>query len=262
MVVEERGPATCARCEGRGWLVEEDGGAGAARPCDCQAAGLVPRLVEQAAIPPRYRNFTLDNFKAYLPAGAQRDQLVAARSVSRRYVDRFIDESGAFAETGLLFIGPSGVGKTHLAVAILIELVRRYRARGRFADFTTLIHRIQSTFDPGSPESKHAILDPVTEAEVLVLDELGAQKPTPWVMEILYLIINARYTRRLPTLFTTNYRLEPGDSGAVARSVGEAPLLRERISASLLSRLYEMARPVVMEVDDFRRVMKVHRHSA
>ena len=173
--------------------------------------------------------------------------------------------SGRPSESGLLFIGPPGVGKTHLAAAALAELVRRYRVRGRFVDFTSLLYQIQSTFDAASPETKQSVLDPVLTTEVLVIDELGAQKPTPWVSEVLYLILNGRYTRRLTTLFTTNYYLEPEgtppgnalDRGATA----PAPdLLGSRIPAMLVSRLWEMARPIVIDSDDHRREVKSHQH--
>jgi DNA replication protein DnaC len=175
-------------------------------------------------------------------------------------------------------VGRSGVGKTHLATAVLAELIRRYRVRGRVVDFTSLVHRIQSTFDPGSDASKHQVLDPVMTCEVLVLDELGAQRPTQWVRDTLYLILNTRYTRRLATLFTTNHRLEsdsakvprPTDRFAesstsfesqVRRDVPETPTvdrqsLGHRIPASLLSRLYEMTTIVEIEAADFRRERK------
>ena len=160
-----------------------------------------------------------------------------------------------YRRTGLLFIGPPGVGKTHLAVSVLRELIELYGVRGRFVDFTTLLHQIQATFHQQSSESKASILAPVIHAEVLVLDELGAQKPTEWTMENLYLIMNTRYTAGRPTIFTTNYRLDSGTE----RSDG-AELLTNRISAALVSRLYEMAQALPMNAPDYRQTVMMHQN--
>ncbi|MDH3255542.1 MAG: ATP-binding protein [Acidobacteriota bacterium] len=245
-------------------MVREDGGAGAAEPCECQAANLTPRLVGAAGIPARYSGCSFENFKTDLPNRVEREQLLQALTLSRRYVENFVSETGTFIESGLLYVGRPGVGKTHLAVAVLVELIRRYRVHGRFVDFTSLIHRIQSTFDPGAVDTKHGILQEVSTAEVLVLDELGAQKPSAWVTELLYLVMNARYTSRRPTIFTSNLRLDDAahDRRDLDRGGDPHPeeLLSRRLPASLLSRLYEMARPVSIEASDFRREVKMHRH--
>lgn len=272
----ESAASVCPECGGRGWVVEADGGAGSARQCGCRRND-VPRLLAAAEIPLHYKECTLDNFETRAANPAEIDQLVRARSVCRRYVDGFAREDGGFTETGLLFVGPSGVGKTHLAAAVLSELIQRYGVRGRFVDFTSLVHRIQSTFDPSSEASKHEVLDPVMSCEVLVLDELGAQRPTQWVRDTLYLILNTRYTRRLTTLFTTNHRLESegekanrvsdrlaeGPTGFERHVRAEAPstpvdrqLLGYRIPASLLSRLYEMTIIVEIDARDYRRQHK------
>jgi DNA replication protein DnaC len=276
MLVEAR-DETCPLCGGRGWVIESDGGAGAARPCSCREQDRVRRLVDAAGIPPRYRHCRLSNFQTSSPAPAERTQLQGGRTLAEHYVEGFLQEGG-FRQSGLLFVGPPGVGKTHLAVGVLVELIERYRVRGRFAEFTSLIHQIQATFDPGSPESKREILDPLMNAELLVLDELGAQQMTPWVRDVLYLIINHRYTRQLPTIFTTNYLLAETGGKKKPKAFPEtkldrgldrgldhpdtAPageLLTSRLPAMLVSRLYEMAQPVLMTtIEDFRREQKVH----
>jgi DNA replication protein DnaC len=87
------------------------------------------------------------------------------------------------------------------------------------------------------------VLAPVYQAEVLVLDELGATVPTEWVRDTMYQIINKRYNDKKLTIFTTNY-FDKADEGK---------RLEDRITYRLRSRLYEMCTSVVMDGEDYRR---------
>ena len=239
MIQTEGTNDNCPICDGRGWTIERDEGAGTAVPCGCKRQERRARLADLAAVPERYLSCSLNGFHVSNPDRATEDQLFSAKKQSQDYADSFVAENGRFRDTGLLFIGTPGVGKTHLAVAILNELIQRYRVRGLFVDFTELIHEIQSTFSPRSAESKFDLLNPVMNAEVLVLDELGAQKPSEWVNDILYLILNRRYTKRLPSIFTTNYRLDShsrqSESLDKGRDFDSTELLAHRVRPSLLS---------------------------
>jgi DNA replication protein DnaC len=264
MVVPEVERAVCPSCGGRGWVVELDGGAGTARPCFCRQYDVVPRLIAAAGIPDRYRDCRLANFR--VPAGERHAQRLQARAVAQRYSNDFLDPRGGFTHGGLLFMGPPGVGKTHLAVGVLVEVIERYSVHGRFVELNSFFNQMMSTFGQAGAESQ-AVLAPLMEVELLVLDELGTQQPTPWIRDVLYLVINTRYTRRLPTLFTTNYRL-PAASASAAPEKGksldrgrdpdptwdEAAALGTRLPSMLVSRLYEMAQLVPLtDVPDFRR---------
>jgi hypothetical protein len=138
---------------------------------------------------------------------------------------------------------------------------------GRFIDFTSFVSDIQSTFDPSNPESKHDLLDPVLNTGLLVLDDLGARQPTPFVHEILYLIVNTRYVNQRPTIFTTNLQLEATQAKPVSSSgerfsqplafdqseSGRVSLLSNRLQPLLVSRLFEMTKTVVLEAEDYRK---------
>ena len=147
-------------------------------------------------------------------------------------------------EQGLVLMGTVGVGKTHLAVSVLKGLTER-GFNCLFYEFGTLLKEIQDSYNPNTKASELGVLAPVLNAEILVLDELGASKPTDWVRDTMAHIINSRYNDRKLTIFTTNYLDE--------RKREKEETLEDRIGVRLRSRLYEMCKTVEMSGQDFRR---------
>jgi DNA replication protein DnaC len=163
---------------------------------------------------------------------------------------KFVEEYPV-VDVGLLYLGRCGVGKTHLAVAALKELINK-GIPGLFYDFRDLLKEIQDSYNPNTHTSELKILAAVFEAEVLVLDEMGASKPTEWVQETMTHIINKRYNDKKVTLFTSNYLDIP-----LGSSYDET--LTDRVGVRLRSRLHEMCRQVLIEGDDFRELIKQRR---
>jgi DNA replication protein DnaC len=153
------------------------------------------------------------------------------------------------------------VGKTHLAVAALKELIHRGHA-GLFCDYRELLKEIQASYNPASESTEMSILEPIRTVEVLVLDDLGASKPSAWVLDIIGLVLNARYNERRVTILTTNYLDESSNAEPTPRSPGgqrvvvREDVLGDRIGARMRSRLYEMCRTVEVFAPDFRREVR------
>lgn len=244
--------AVCQLCFGTGTRL--DSGKGAAI-CDCRRSNKGKRALDAARIPPRFRECDFHN---YYP---KNDTQYFAHSFASRLVEEF-----PAVETGLLFMGSVGVGKTHLAIAVLKELIEKKGVSSLFYESGSLLKAIQDSYNPVSQTSEMRVLAPVYQAEVLVLDELGATVPTNWVRDTLYQIINTRYNNKKLTIFTTNYLDEPRapeevpDSGDQKRRrtfaadrISELTTLEERIGTPLRSRLYEMCKKVMIEGEDYRK---------
>jgi DNA replication protein DnaC len=210
-------------------------------------------MMGRAQIPRRYEHCTLDSYESGF-SGAHRT-LGAAHLRAKKFVEGYpLDSVG----TGLLLTGSIGVGKTHLAVGILQALVAERGATGLFYDYRDLLKQVQNSYNRQVNETELEILKPVFEAEVLVLDELGASKPTDWVWDTVAHILNTRYNDRRTTIITTNYANLAPLEGAMseAKRSSREETLGDRIGERMRSRLQEMCVVVEMQGEDFRQKVK------
>jgi DNA replication protein DnaC len=244
----------CPICEGSGLrLVERPDGNRVAQECVCRSARRTERATEQARIPQRYAHCSLEEYVTNF-AGANRS-LGSAHMMARKFVQGFpLDTNG----NGLLLTGSIGVGKTHLAVGMLQALISERGARGLFYDYRELLKQVQNSYNRNVHATELEVLAPVFEAEVLVLDELGASKPTDWVWDTVAHILNTRYNDRRTTIITTNYANLPPLGGELTgpRAAMREETLGDRIGERMRSRLQEMCVVVEMTGEDFRQKVK------
>src|SRR6201987_5670540 len=238
----------CSLCRGTGWKLvpRSDGVRGnVAVACDCGMEERAARVMERARVPKRYEHC---DFESYVT------DLVDGKTWTTQHAQSL--------KTAKLLMGPSGVGKTHLAVASLKELIRAGHA-GLFCDYRELLKEIQASYNPASESTEMGVLEPISTVEILVLDDLGASKPSAWVLDIIGLGRNARYNERRVTILTTNYfdespAIEPAPRlpNGQRINVVKEDSLADRIGARMRSRLYEMCRTVEVFAPDFRREIR------
>jgi DNA replication protein DnaC len=243
----------CGICGGVGLVrVMSPEGRWVSRPCECQEMQREQRRLAAAQIPDRYRFCSLDTFD---PSYKEADpSLGKALGTARKFVEVYpVDTAGK----GLLFVGTTGLGKTHLAVGVLRRLITDRGARGLFCDYRELLKKIQNSYNPQVQITELELLKPVFAAEVLVLDDLGAQKPNDWVWDTVALILNTRYNDEQTTIITTNYPDQLAGAGFRTdpdgkKAASSYDTLGDRIGNRMRSRLAEMCIRVEMSGTDLR----------
>jgi DNA replication protein DnaC len=231
--------------------------------CDCRILARTSRLLGQAEIPRQYEHCTLADFDVTFRSATE--SLKRALLTARRFVEQYPLE-----KEGMLLWGDCGTGKTHLAIAILKELVQQKGARCLFRGYSALLKQLQATYnrqvvadeDTGVVLTEYSILRDVTDVEVLVLDDLGAEKSSEWTLSMLYHVINERYNQGRTTIITTNLPWEDSQPAATpdrmtsAQRAMKTETLRDRISERTYSRITEMC-PIRLQLisnKDYRQI--------
>lgn len=244
-------PETCPLCDGTGYTVVERNGLSGAVRCSCAVQNRVDSLRNATNIPPKYENASLDNFQIPQENPIARAGLGKVLMQVRSYVREF----PATDRPGLLLIGDTGTGKTHLAIAALKAIVEKGH-EGLFYDFQNLLDRIRSGYDAASGTSDKAAYRNALDSEVLLLDDLGSHRITEWVEDTVTSLITYRCNHQKPLIVTTNLEIE--DTGPVAYTTAGGTQVHRKtlgdvIGARARSRLFEMCRIVRMPaVEDYR----------
>ena len=213
----------CPDCDGYGYIVtDNDVGI-----CHCLAERNVNHRLERANIPKRYKNKTLDSFKPDIDS----------RRRSHGQVFRFAEDFAHQQErSGLFLYGPSGTGKTHLAIGALKELLAT-GLTGLFYNIVTLVGDLRLQAGGAAPQETLERIERSSQVDILVLDDLGASRISDFVQEQIYSIVDKRYSENRCLIVTSNLPLNE---------------LEKQITYPVFSRIKDMCLTVETGEIDFR----------
>jgi len=193
----------------------------------------VATLRERSGLSKRLKGYTLANFDHQVSKSTEK-----AFAKVMDYIMNWKENQEA--GRGLYFCGGVGTGKTHLAVAVMNELIQTKRVPSLFVTVPELLDNLRGAYnDPG--RNLDEWMDAVKNADLLLLDDLGSERPTEWVQERLFVIINHRYRESLPTVFTSNIGPEN---------------LPAQLGERTASRIIAMCEGVELAGDDYRETVR------
>jgi DNA replication protein DnaC len=232
---EERG-CPLGECDGSTWILDEE--TGQARPCRCRA-----QRIRQAA----GGGVGTGIGRRFLEVSFEREPIVSLDPVVLRQVRAFVRSLGGNLEAGrgLWFDGPVGTGKTSLAILVAKAAKQAGRSYAVYP-VPRLLAEIKRTFDRDASDSYLGFFRRLCSVDLLVLDDLGAEKQTEWVLEQLYSIVNERWQDRRSIVVTTNIPDEDP----------EAPAQTLRASVRELRDVVSGGRYDGRNLDDLRRIVE------
>jgi DNA replication protein DnaC len=219
---KERIPYGCEKCDGFGNVITEKG----ALPCECKLRYFAEQRILRANIPPLFADKDLSNY-------ARRGK---AQQSEFRFASMYVQNYSAKDNKGLLLVGEPGVGKTHIAVGILKELIGK-GFTGLYFNVIALLDAIKASYDKEIKATQGLDIQADLDVDILLLDDLGAEKMSPWVADRLYAIINQRYETQRTLILTTNLKYDK---------------LGDQVGQRILSRLYEMCILHPFRGEDYR----------
>ncbi|MCJ7526306.1 MAG: ATP-binding protein, partial [Candidatus Aminicenantes bacterium] len=230
--------ANCKICQDSGWVLVKVGEREIARPCQCRQSDTKNNLFLNANIPLRFLNVDLRGYKPEKEGTSQ--------AKAKQAAEKFITDYPNVEDYGLLFQGGTGVGKTRLLCCIGNQLIKEKNIDVVYIDWNDLAREMRSGEDTSNRDFSTIgqLIQRLAMVELLIFDELGSSKPSPWVEDNIYYLINRRYNNKRITLFASNY---------FDKKLGSEDTLRERIGERIRSRLFEMAHSFEILGVDYRQ---------
>lgn len=240
----------CVHCGGRGYVYAQREETFSERvgarqyetlaPCMCRLLKQRVQRYSEAELPGVLAHATFENFRAFNEAQN------AAKQVATQFAHTYRKNAPVH---GFILSGPVGTGKTHLLAAALGHLILEAGIQGRYVEISLLYATIRRGFQEG--KSGGEIIGPLSEVEVLAIDEMGKGRGSPFELETLDELIARRYNAGRTTLFGTNFSLEPTRASSASHkgykstedakgATKDSDLLRDRVGERIYSRLCEM----------------------
>ena len=217
----------CKLCGGKGFLRVEKEGYPFIRRCTCQRKHVFLHILQKSGLPEKFWDTTLaaksvDGRQPFIPFGGGRERKISAankelakksqeqalkvcRNLKNLYINYFLEGKRNEDVYGLLLYGKPGRGKTRLVCSLLRDLIDKGLHDVRFVEYNHLFKQIRQSFSGVGP-SYQEIFKPLLNASVLAIDDLGTEVTgnTVFLLDQMGYIINERYNKNLPTLFTCN----------------------------------------------------------
>jgi DNA replication protein DnaC len=232
----------CKKCNGTGWVTIKKGDVDVARRCECQKTDILLSKGEKANIPQRFLGAGLE--WGYEP-DKNNPMKGKTQATAKKAAQKFIKDYPS-VEKGLLFQGSIGVGKTFILCSIGYELIEKKNTDVYYIDWNDLVREMRTGEGHSTRDFSqiHHLIQKLASVELLLFDELGASKVSPWVYDNIYYLFNRRYNDKKITVCATNFLDKPP---------ADREFFSDRIGDRIRSRLYEMTDVIVIKGDDFRQ---------
>jgi len=229
----------CPICGGSGWVLNRENDRETAVACHCRRSDIQTLKIVGANIPLRFAGVEL---KAYFP-----DKNCPSQLRAKEMTEKFIRDYPAVGDKGLFFQGGTGLGKTRMLCSIGNQLIQEKNIDVYYIDWNDLVREMKSGEDHSSRDFSNIdqLIGKLISVDLLLFDEIGASRPSPWVEDNIYYIINKRYNGSRITVFASNFYDE--------KEQIDGETLDERLNARIRSRLFEMAVSVEIRGLDYRK---------